>query len=220
MIAFTLLTIGIILDYIIIVFFILSIASLAIISIERKEVLRLFLTAMSIGFISEKIGLSTGIPFGHYYYNFPPYLFGIPIFVIFGWGIFSFISYLPIMHFPRYLKIVFFPLMMVIIDLSVDPIMVTAHYWTWEYSPLNFFGIPLTNFLGWYLVSLIIIFTMFKTSTIKITKNLFPISYFLLSLNFFIFAKPQLIEPLGIGTALSMTITIVIFYISRRIRIS
>jgi len=217
-IAFILLTLGIIFDGILFVFFIFSISSLIVISKIRKEILRLFLSAMLIGFIFERIGLSTGIPFGHYYYNFPPYILGVPIFVIFGWGIFSFLSYLPIMQFPRYLKAIFFPLMMVIIDLSVDPIMVSAHFWIWEYSPINWFGIPLTNFLGWYIVSMIIIvFNLFKVRKIKIDKNLFPITYFLFSLKFLIFAKQELILPLSIATTISLVMTILIFYISKRI---
>ncbi len=197
-----------------------SISSLIVISKIRKEVPRLFLSAMLIGFIFEKIGISTGIPFGHYYYNFPPYILGVPIFVIFGWGIFSLISYLPIMQFPKYLKIILFPLMMVIIDLSVDPIMVSAHYWVWEYSPLNWFGIPLSNFFGWYIVSIIIIaFNSFKIGENKIRINPFPITYFLFSLQFFIYTKPQLFEPLFIETLLSLFMTILVFYISKTVQI-
>ncbi|AWR95234.1 carotenoid biosynthesis protein [Acidianus brierleyi] len=218
-ISFILLALGIIFDGILILFFIFSILALITISLKRKEVFRLFLSAMLIGFIFEKIGVSTGIPFGHYYYNFPPYILGVPIFVIFAWGIISFISYLPIMQFPKYLKIILFPLMMVIIDLSVDPIMVSAHYWTWEYSSLNWFGIPLTNFLGWYIVSMIIIiFNLFKMKENKIQTNPFPIIYFLFSLKFFIFAKLKLLEPLLIATIISLLMTILIFYISKRIQ--
>lgn len=88
----------------------------------------LFLISTLIGFVFEKIGLTTGIPFGRYEYDFPPYFLGVPVFVILGWGVFSFLSYLPIMGLNRRLKLILFPLMMVVIDLSVDPIMVTAGF--------------------------------------------------------------------------------------------
>ena len=172
---------------------------------------------MLIGFLFEKLGLTTGFPFGHYAYYFPPYLLGVPVFVIFGWGIFSYISYLPVMDFPFKYRVLFFPILMVIIDLSVDPIMVTAHYWTWISTYPNWYGIPLTNFLGWYLVSFIISLTSIRTKEMKNSYIIFLITYFLFSLKFLIFAKPQLIGPLSIATSLALLISIIIFVFNRLI---
>jgi uncharacterized membrane protein len=215
--AFVLLTLGIIFDEILILFFLLSISSLIILSIRRVDVIRVFLSAMLIGFLFEKLGLTTGFPFGHYAYHFPPYLLGVPVFVIFGWGIFSYISYLPVMDFPFKYRVLFFPILMVIIDLSVDPIMVTAHYWTWISTYPNWYGIPLTNFLGWYLVSFIISLTSIRTKEMKNSYIIFLITYFLFSLKFLIFAKPQLIGPLSIATSLALLISIIIFVFNRLI---
>lgn len=217
LIAFIILTVGILIDIDLTFFSIMAIVSLIIIWRKvRRDVIYLFLLAALIGFLFEKLGITTGIPFGRYQYNFPHYFLGVPIFVIMGWAIFSFISYLPIMYFPRTIKIALFPIMMVTIDLSVDPIMVTAGFWKWEYSFMDWHGIPLTNFIGWYIVSLVIIvafLTLFHED-IKAKKakaNLFTIDYFLFSLNFLIYAKPQLLIPLLVGTLVSLSLTLLIF---------
>ncbi|BCU69661.1 carotenoid biosynthesis protein [Stygiolobus caldivivus] len=211
------LVLGIILDGILIVFFFLSVISLILISMKRRDAITVFLVSMIVGFLSEELGIHTGIPFGRYEYNFPPYILGVPIFVILGWGLFSFISYLAIMDFPKRYKVAFFPLMMVIIDLSVDPIMVTAHFWTWAPSPLEWFGIPVTNFLGWYLVSLIISLTFPNRAYHDRPNPLFIIPYFLFSLKFLLFAEPQLFVPLLVATSLAGLTSIVLYMAENRI---
>lgn len=40
-------------------------------------------------------------------------------------------------------------------DLFLDPMMVTWGIWDWQYHG-SYFGIPLTNFLGWFIVSALI----------------------------------------------------------------
>ncbi|ARM76910.1 carotenoid biosynthesis protein [Acidianus manzaensis] len=216
LISFILLCLGIIFDGLLLVFFIASIVSLILLSFKKRDFMIIFLLGSIIGFAFERLGLSTGIPFGHYVYNFPPYVFGVPIFVVFGWGIFSFLSYLAIFNFPEKEKIIIFSFLMVIIDLSVDPIMVSAGYWTWKTSILDYFGIPITNFVGWFIVSLviIIIYSLIRGSKEKSEDNifsyLFPLVYFLFPLNFFIHAKPQLEEPLFIAMITSLIVTSII----------
>ncbi|AWR98061.1 carotenoid biosynthesis protein [Acidianus sulfidivorans JP7] len=237
LISFILLAIGIILDGLLALFFIAAIISLILLSKRRKDFPIVFLVGAIIGFIFEKIGITTGIPFGHYAYHFPPYILGVPIFVIFGWGIFSFLSYLTIFNLPSRIKLIIFPFLMVIIDLSVDPIMVSAGFWTWEKSAINYFGIPITNFVGWYIVSLIIIATILvvnnrglvevgrirgrennsSSSNNIITTYFFPLAYYLFSLNFFIHAKPQLEKPLMIGMLFSLIITLIVVLLNRRV---
>lgn len=216
-ISFITLLVGIILDGILFIFFSLSLVSLILISLHRRDIFRLFFGAMLIGFSFEELGIHTGIPFGHYAYNFPPYILGVPIFVILAWGIISYISYLPLMDFPLKYKVIFFPLMMVIIDMSVDPIMVTAHYWTWYSSGLEWYGIPVTNFLGWYIVSLVISLSFLKSSQYTTKEFRFIITYFLFSLKFLIFAKPQLFVPLLEATTLAGVISLVLYVIEKRI---
>lgn len=97
-------------------------------------------------------------PFGCYYYeNLRPQLFGAALFVPFAWAIFGFVSYLTARHFieNKTSKIVFAAVLMVILDLSIDPIMTSWRAWVWETTTgINWFGIPWTNYLGWLIVSL------------------------------------------------------------------
>ncbi|EZQ10500.1 membrane protein [Candidatus Acidianus copahuensis] len=164
------------------------------------------------GFLFEELGVHTGFPFGYYEYNFPPYILGIPVAVILAWGIFSFLSSLALIPLKGQMKKIFlFPILMVTIDLAVDPIMVTAGAWKWlTVTSPNWFGIPYTNFLGWFLVSLIIAVSYFPWNKVIRWKErntafylLLPLDYFLLIFNFFLHAKPQLTEPLLISTIIS-----------------
>ncbi|TRM98213.1 hypothetical protein DJ527_11190 [Sulfolobus sp. F1] len=64
---------------------------------------------------------------------------------------------------------------------------------------------PITNFIGWYVVSLIIIIIFlfaYRPKGVAQNNVLFSIDYFLFSLYFFILAKPQLFTPLGVATLL------------------
>jgi putative membrane protein len=55
------------------------------------------------------------------------------------------------------LRIVLAALAMTAWDLSLDPRMVADGAWTWRNVPaLNFFGIPLSNFAGWFVTSALI----------------------------------------------------------------
>ncbi|BCU66789.1 hypothetical protein HS7_02260 [Sulfolobales archaeon HS-7] len=215
--SLVILIVGIILNGSVITFFLLSIVSLILISIRRKDVITVVLVSMIVGFLFEELGIHTGIPFGRYAYNFPPYILGVPIFVILGWGVFSFISYLVIMDFPKKYKVIFFPLLMVIIDLSVDPVMVTAGFWTWAPSAVEWFGIPVTNFLGWYLVSLIISLTFSNRTYYSRLSPLFIIPYFLFSLTFVLSAKPELFIPLLVASSLAGSISLILYLLENRI---
>jgi putative membrane protein len=41
-------------------------------------------------------------------------------------------------------------------DLVMDPLMVAANHWVWEIDGA-YFGVPLQNFLGWFLTALVIL---------------------------------------------------------------
>ena len=196
----------------------LVILSAIVMSLVRRDVAVVLLTSMLIGFLFEELGVHTGLPFGHYTYNFPPYLLSIPVFVILGWGVFSVICYYAVMDLPTRYRLVFFPLMMTAIDVSLDPQMVHLHFWTWEPFGPEWYGVPLTNFLGWYVVSLIII-----TITTIITRDsrdlrpvnpYFIIPYFLLVI---LVIPPVLLTPFITGAALAGVLSMMIYLVSRRV---
>jgi uncharacterized membrane protein len=110
---------------------------------------------------AEFIGLKTGIPFGNYQYTplMQPQLGGVPILIPLAWlmmlppawGIASRI-------FSPRMRLAFAAasgLAFTAWDLYLDPQMVGNGLWTWE-QPGLYFGIPLINFLGWWLISTVI----------------------------------------------------------------
>jgi uncharacterized membrane protein len=130
------------------------------------------------------LGVKYGWIYGHYYYNpiLTPAFFGlVPVVNVLSWALIIYISYIfgnIILGFNKNkfsLKNESFPfifLIMVIIsmisalvatnlDMLVDPVVVATHAWFWVDGGA-YFGIPISNFVGWFVVvfSVSIIFRM------------------------------------------------------------
>lgn len=112
---------------------------------------------LAIPFGSEFAGVLTGVPYGVYTYSNlvgPRVLGMVPVFIFIAW---IHIGYLAIATTTLGLgrsKLWLAPLDGLIAaawDLMVDPLAVRAGFWTWQASP-GFYGVPITNFLGWFLV--------------------------------------------------------------------
>jgi putative membrane protein len=73
-------------------------------------------------------------------------------------------------------------------DLFLDPQMVGWGFWVWD-RPGAYFGIPLVNFLGWFVVSFAFSFSLFPSSL-----SLPPSSFFLLTL---IYTLTWLLQSIG-----------------------
>ena len=111
------------------------------------------------GYLSEILGVHTGVPFGAYAYTqvLSPSLFSVPVVMIAAWLIL--LAYIQEMlrgfSLPRWAHVVVAALWMTAIDLIIDPLAAgPLNYWAWEH-PGWYYGIPVSNFLGWLIVSLI-----------------------------------------------------------------
>ena len=201
-------------------FFSLLVASLALISTRRRDVAVVFLTSIPIGLAYEELGVHTGIPFGRYTYHFPPYVLGVPIFVILAWGVFSAVSYLAVMDFPLKYKLALFPLLMVAIDVPLDPMMVHYGLWTWAPSWPEWYGVPLTNYLGWYVVSLTVAlaFPLFRSRPTRTVNPVFVIPYTLMVvLNALPHVVPALVVPFAVGAGLVVALGAAVCLLARRL---
>lgn len=112
---------------------------------------------LAIPYGSEFLGVLTGFPYGTYAYTgmAGPQLFGlVPVFILIAW---INISYMAIatttVAFGRssYWLAPIDGLIAVAWDVMVDPLAVHAGIWAWE-PPGPFYGVPLSNFAGWFLV--------------------------------------------------------------------
>jgi uncharacterized membrane protein len=169
------------------------------------------LIACFTGFIFEYIGLKHGILFGgNYIYSSEGIkFFTVPLNVILYWCVFIYTGYCITNSFLYWLNkdkpskskknIFLLPflifsdsLIVVAIDLFMDPLQVKAGSWTWTDGGF-YFNIPIGNFIGWILVTIISvglfrIYEYFKP--ISFDKKLKPVflipvlGYGLLYLNF------------------------------------
>jgi uncharacterized membrane protein len=123
--------------------------------------------AATISFIWEFIGVSTGIPFGQYSYtqNLSPSIGPVPIFIPLIWCALGYFC----MEASDYY--IMASALMVSLDLSFDPVFSSAplSLWTWQPGG-QYFGVPLSNFFGWFLASLTF-FAIFFLATKRRTKS-------------------------------------------------
>lgn len=121
--------------------------------------------SLVIGYIAEALGVHIGFPFGQYHFTagMGPKIFEIPILMGPAYVGMGYVSWTLARVITRPaaehdeltgLRVVALPLaasfIMVAWDIAIDPVLSTfAHYWTWTRGGA-FFGVPVSNFLGWY----------------------------------------------------------------------
>jgi uncharacterized membrane protein len=131
---------------------------------RARGILAFFAICLVIGNIFENLGVRTGFPFGHYYFTklMGPKLFGVPILLGLAYLGMAYLSW----SLARLIlggmrsslvgsRVVALPLLAALImvawDFSQDPVWSTIlHLWIWQQGGA-YFGVPVSNFLGWYL---------------------------------------------------------------------
>jgi uncharacterized membrane protein len=117
----------------------------------------------AVGFVAETIGVKTGFPFGRYLYTgtLAPSLFGVPLAIACAWMVlFAFVR-----QFTRNVWLA--ATLLTATDLLIDPLASGAlGFWRWSVPGL-YFGVPISNFAGWFLVSLL----MFALNRQTVEKN-------------------------------------------------
>ncbi|MBV8706172.1 MAG: carotenoid biosynthesis protein [Acidobacteriaceae bacterium] len=130
----------------------------------QRSIIAFFTITLLVGGTMENIGIRTGFPFGRYYFTdvMGPKLFGVPVLLSLAYVGMGYLSWTlaslligrtenPLTGF----RVTALPLLasclMVAWDFAMDPVWSTiVHAWIWtEGGP--YFGVPLSNFLGWCL---------------------------------------------------------------------
>lgn len=149
------------------------------------------LICLVIGNIFENLGVRTGFPYGQYYFTsaMGPKVLVVPIFLGLAYIGMAYLSWTLARIILRNLQtplagrsVVAIPVLaafiMVAWDLAMDPVWSTiVHAWIWRRGG-SYFGVPLTNFLGWYLVVYIIyqLFALYLRAQPPNSKPL-PLTY-------------------------------------------
>ncbi len=124
-----------------------------------------------VGFLAEAVGLNYISVFGgqYHYSDMGTVVFEVPLWVIAYWAIFIYTSYAITNSFlmwlgkekpslktakfsPVLILAIIDSLIVTTIDLFMDPLQVAMGSWSWEQVG-PFFGIPIGNFVGWFLVA-------------------------------------------------------------------
>ena len=140
-----------------------------------------------VGNICENLGVRTGFPFGHYYFTdlMGPKFLLVPIMLglayvgmaYLSWTLAGVILAGAQISLVRW-RVVTLPLVAACIlvawDLSQDPVWSTVlHAWIWL-SGGAYFGVPITNFFGWY-VTVYVIYQLFALYLSRRTINPDPL---------------------------------------------
>lgn len=112
---------------------------------------------VAIPFASEFLGVVTGVPYGTYAYSelLGPRVLGlVPVFILIAWVHIGYLVLATTTLAWGRSSVWLAPLdglLATAWDVMVDPLAVRAGFWTWAPAG-GFYGVPLTNFLGWFLV--------------------------------------------------------------------
>jgi uncharacterized membrane protein len=166
---------------------------------RTRGILVFFTICLVVGNIFENIGVRTSFPFGTYYFTdlMGPKLFVVPIQLGLAYLGMAYLSWtlarviLGDMRSPLAgSRVVTLPLIaafiMVAWDFSQDPIWSTIlHLWIWRQGGA-YFGVPLSNFLGWYLTVYVFyqLFAIYLRAQSTNTSAL-PSSYWSLAILFY-----------------------------------
>ena len=129
----------------------------------KRNMLIFFLITWAVSFTFENLSIATGFPFGFYHYSPSLGMMTVPLIIIFAYFAVGYLSFaLAHVLTGQYGKklqgkqIFVIPLisafLMVMWDLTIDPISSTLqNMWIWA-NPGSYFGVPVSNFFGWFLV--------------------------------------------------------------------
>lgn len=131
-----------------------------------KRTLLLLLLTFAVSLLFECVGVATGKVYGPYYYTDKlgyKFLGLVPLLIPVAWFMMTYPSYIIAnLVVPAFKSTWLWRLTIAAIgamvmtawDLVMDPMMVAGGHWVWE-EPGAYFGIPIQNFLGWWLTTFV-----------------------------------------------------------------
>ncbi len=164
-----------------------------------RNILAFFAICSAVGGVVEKIGITTGFPFGHYFFTdvMGPKISGVPIFLglaYLGMGYLSWVVASLILGWQQRellgWRVVALPafaaLVMTSWDFCLDPVWSTiVRAWIWTDGG-SYFGVPLTNFAGWYanVFLIYLFFALYIRRRATTTQNV-PARFWIVALLFY-----------------------------------
>lgn len=165
-----------------------------------KKTLTFTVAGYLIAFISEYSSINTGIPYGWYYYidttkTQELWIAGVPFFDSLSYVFLTYCSYTAALLTLSPIKtwrwnlvtletkslrhsgavLLLGSLYQVFLDIVIDPVALQGHRWflgqIYGYREAGgHFGVPLSNYLGWWIVSLVLVFTLQRIDA-RVARN-------------------------------------------------
>ena len=124
----------------------------------------LFVTTALGGLAIEVLGVSTGVPFGEYRYldSLGAQLLGVPLVVALAWTMMAYPAYVvgEVIGGGFARRALVGGWALAAWDLFLDPQMVQAGHWRWDSVGPSLAGIPLTNYVAWFVVATLMMATL------------------------------------------------------------
>ena len=129
-----------------------------------------------IGFVIEVVGVKTGVLFGEYHYGsvLGFKVLGVPLVIGLNWLVLSLATHSIMRVFlnNRFSIICTASLLMVLLDLLIEPVAIKLGFWTWDSS-----FVPLQNYIMWFFSAFIMQYVLIKfNSSINYKLGLYVIS--------------------------------------------
>jgi putative membrane protein len=150
---------------------------------KKQNFWAFFTLSYLIGYGVEYLGTQTGFPFGDYSYgqNLAPLLFEVPLIIGVNWFVLAMAAgyFTQNIISNQWLRIPVAALIMVFIDFFIEKVAPILDYWSWKDAI-----VPLVNYLGWFVVSLIV--QVLWTVFLRKSENSVAQHYLWIVLGFFI----------------------------------
>jgi putative membrane protein len=116
---------------------------------------------MTVSLAIEVIGSRSGVPFGDYDYGaaLQPRVFGVPLLVAVAWAMITLVVHGMFTNssLSALGQVMFGAAAITAWDVFLDPQMVGEGYWSWSQPGPAFQGIPLVNYVGWFVTAVVML---------------------------------------------------------------
>lgn len=185
-----------------------------------------------LSFLIESVGVTTGFPFGQYYYTnvLVPKLFIVPVGIMFAWLMMTLSSFFMARFivsrlFSRWssprLVICLSATLAMISDTQMEPVAFhVKNYWVWETTG-EYYGVPISNFVAWLVISLILLTVLtritghennWRTSAEKPRYSFIPLTLYLM--NLILFGAVNFSHAYYGAGIIGLTVTVLCLYVT------
>lgn len=124
----------------------------------KEDHVTFYLTTLIYGLLLEKAAITAFQTYSYPAEKFLLSVYGIPVAIGLAWAAIIYTGYITALkaELERWLIPVFAGLYVLHIDIAIDAIAIRIPLWTWT-PPGPWFGVPLGNFMAWYLVAFLFV---------------------------------------------------------------